>query len=179
MDIYALSENDRYKLLEQLALKLIRGKELTIDESEFIGRGLMAMTCGNNLNDAFRVKKKKNKDFQQDALRLTLYDRLKSGKLVGKNIIDKLKEVCKDDPKSKVVFSQEEEVTMGFENGKPIKLIVASAKNVNSEQAYLAVGMADHEMKKEGVLDINKDVSEAIKTSCKNARKVRAEKLEK
>lgn len=75
MDIYSLSEKDRYKLLEQLALKLIRGEVLTKDESEFIGYGIMSMTCGDNLNDAFGVKKSKSTDHNKHAIRYALVKR--------------------------------------------------------------------------------------------------------
>ncbi|MDZ4212921.1 MAG: hypothetical protein U1C59_14530, partial [Methylotenera sp.] len=86
-DIYALSETERRVFLEQLAIRLIRGENITQDEKEWLGYGLMAMACGDKFNQAFRVKNIKSANAQTHAVRYALVERKRAEGLIREKAI--------------------------------------------------------------------------------------------
>lgn len=71
---------NRMKLLNIVAVELIRGNELPEDIRKWLGYGLLALASGKDRNDSFEVEKTNEGDIHIHAVRWGLVERLREKK---------------------------------------------------------------------------------------------------
>lgn len=89
--LHELTENEAFKRLQVVAVKISLGKQLGEDERRWIAMGLLALCRGEAFNDAFAVKNIKTPNTKTHVLR---YLKVKKLRQQGKKKAEAFEEVA-------------------------------------------------------------------------------------